>query len=115
MNMCVCVTKTDHTERGCACSCHARIRSEAAINAARTRRAKDARERIANVKRNGASMVEHFNKEVPVGSAVNLVLDDGSTIQTWTRSEAWQLGDGTPVVSVKGKSGGWSLARVYPR
>lgn len=50
-----------------------------------------------------------------VGTHVTLTLDDGSSIETRTRSAAWCLGDWTPVVLVEGKTGGWSLSRVAPR
>ena len=32
--------------------------------------------------------------------------------ETTTRSEAWELGDGTPVVLIKGQAGGVSLAHL---
>ena len=48
----------------------------------------------------------------PSGTAVVLTHDDGSELRTRTRSEPWKLGDGTPVVLVEGKSGGYLLTRV---
>lgn len=49
---------------------------------------------------------------VPVGAPVEVTKDDGSKAATKTRSSAWQLGDGTPVVMVDGISGGYLLTRV---
>ena len=51
----------------------------------------------------------------PVGTTVDVELDDGSVLQTTTRSVAWTLGDGTAVVMVEGIRGGYRLSRVTPR
>jgi hypothetical protein len=59
--------------------------------------------------------VEVWNRRVPRGAIVEIVEDGGEVFTTKTRSEAWQLGCGTPVVSVEGKSGGFLLSRVLPR
>ena len=56
-----------------------------------------------------------WNKAHPIGTPVLLLLDNGSMMETTLQSEAWQLGDGTPVVLVDGKSGGWKLSRIYFR
>lgn len=59
-------------------------------------------------------LVRLWNGCQPPGSDVYVTEDDGSTTFTQTRSKAWQLGDGTPVVKVVGKSGGYLLTRVKP-
>lgn len=48
----------------------------------------------------------------PVGTAVEVTKDDGGKVITKTRSIAWRLGDGAPVVMVDGISGGYLLTRV---
>lgn len=55
---------------------------------------------------------ELFNRFVKPGSAVELTNDLGERIATKTKSEAWLLGDGTPVVKVNGVSGGYLLSRI---
>lgn len=58
---------------------------------------------------------EEWNRQNPVGTKVRVTLQqaaDGSpqqTLDTVTRSECWALGDGTPVVLVVGKTGGYSV------
>ena len=47
-----------------------------------------------------------------VGIRVRVTLDSGALWFTRTRSEAWTLGHGQPVVMLEGKSGGYDLARV---
>ena len=59
--------------------------------------------------------VAMWNRTVRRGSLVGVTEDDGSVTQTETRSPAWRLGCGTPVVSVVGKDGGYLLTRVLPR
>ena len=46
---------------------------------------------------------------------VYLVEDDGSVTVTKTRSIAWDLGCGEPVVKVDGKRGGYLLSRITVR
>jgi hypothetical protein len=48
------------------------------------------------------------------GIGVLVKLDDGRLWHTKTRSEAWKLGDGQPMVMLDGKSGGYDLSRVKP-
>lgn len=48
----------------------------------------------------------------PIGWPVEVTKDDGSKVQSKTRSEPWMLGSGTPVVMVEGISGGYLLTRV---
>lgn len=58
--------------------------------------------------------VRMWNEKYPVGTRVSLRLDNGETLITHTRSEAWLLYHGQAVISVEGKSGGWALDRVSP-
>jgi hypothetical protein len=55
-----------------------------------------------------------WNARHKPGIDVVVALDDGTTWKTKTRSEAWELGHGQPVVMLEGKSGGYDLARVAP-
>lgn len=54
-----------------------------------------------------------WNQTTPIGTPVAVLEDDGSITDTKTRSEAWLLGDGSPVVKVEGKSDGYSLWLVF--
>lgn len=56
-----------------------------------------------------------WNNTYPVGQPIELREDDGSITYTQAISRAWTLADGTHVVSVEGKSGGYSLERIEPR
>jgi len=58
-----------------------------------------------------ALMVDSWNAHQRVGTAVRVLLDDGSFWKTKTRSEAWMVGL-MPVVRVEGIGGGYSLLRV---
>lgn len=58
--------------------------------------------------------IDQWNKKYPVGTAVELTNDDGKIENTKTRSEAWLLGSGHPVVSVVGRTGGYLLERIKP-
>lgn len=51
---------------------------------------------------------------LPSGSTVTVRLDNGNIVITTTRSEPWQLGHGTWVVSLEGRAGGYALDRVTP-
>ena len=55
-----------------------------------------------------------FNLLYDVGTEVILTDDFGKEHRTKTRSPAWDLGDGTPVVSVEGRTGGYALERIRP-
>lgn len=57
---------------------------------------------------------EQWNDQNKVGCGVLVKLDDGSLFHTKTRSEAWTLGGGHPVVMLEGKSGGYDLTRCTP-
>jgi hypothetical protein len=60
-------------------------------------------------------LCDRWNKLHPEGSAVTVTKDDGSKLETTTRSEAWVLGGHTAVIMVVGISGGYSLTRVTAR
>lgn len=62
-----------------------------------------------------------WNARFPVGTPVvyspTLDCPDKEKWGSLTRSEAWELGHGEPVVMIEGKSGGkalWALAVVMP-
>lgn len=55
-----------------------------------------------------------WNKQYPPGTEVILTNDFGLSEKTRTRSIAWDLGDGTPVVKVAGRTGGYFLQRIRP-
>jgi NTP pyrophosphatase (non-canonical NTP hydrolase) len=59
--------------------------------------------------------VTEWNERYPIGTPVTLRLDDGSTVDTTTRSEAWVLSSDRAVVKVEGRTGGYALERVQPR
>jgi hypothetical protein len=56
--------------------------------------------------------IQNWNELFPLKSPCLLRLDDGSEIETRVRSEAWALHDGTVVVKLEGKAGGWDIDRV---
>jgi hypothetical protein len=58
-----------------------------------------------------ASAME-WNQQHEVGEIVGVALDDGTTLVTRTRSVAWLLGDGSPVVLVNEITGAVPLERV---
>jgi hypothetical protein len=58
---------------------------------------------------------KEWNNTYPTCQPVYLTEDDGSLTATQTRSKAWELGCGTPVVSVDGKTGGYLLERIKAR
>lgn len=60
-------------------------------------------------------MKEQFNATYPVNSPIWYRRDNGSQYATFTRSEAWLLGDGTPVVKVEGIRGGVDVERITVR
>jgi hypothetical protein len=55
-----------------------------------------------------------WNEKYPIGTAVIVRRDNGDELHTTTRSEAWELGHGTPVIKVQGIAGGYRLDRVTP-
>jgi len=58
---------------------------------------------------------EQWNARYPIGTPVRVTSvqaghgQPAQTFDTVTRSECWALGHGTPVVLVKGKTGGYSV------
>lgn len=57
---------------------------------------------------------DEFNKWYKPGCPVIVRKDDGSELQTNTRSIAWKLGHGESVVKVEGIRGCYMLSRVRP-
>ena len=53
-----------------------------------------------------------FNTHYRIGTPVFYTDDFGKEITTNTASVAWNLGDGTAVVKLAGKSEGYDLGRV---
>lgn len=53
--------------------------------------------------------VDAWNLAHPVGTACRYEDGPGNWIPTKTRSEAWLLGHGVPVVKIQGKSGGYGI------
>ena len=56
--------------------------------------------------------VDAWNAAHPIGTPVVVTLDDGSEIETTTRSRAGLIADRIPVVAVAGKYGNFVLSRV---
>jgi len=58
--------------------------------------------------------VENWNQRYPVGTKVIYwpVAGGSEYEESETRSKAWALGDGHPVVLIKGRSGGVSLMHL---
>jgi hypothetical protein len=57
---------------------------------------------------------DEWNRLHKPGISVLVTLDGGKLWFTKTRSEAWNLGHGQPVVMLEGKTGGYDLSRVRP-
>jgi hypothetical protein len=68
---------------------------------------------MADRKRKAMTAAE-WNAQHKPGIGVLVRLDGGALKQTRTRSEAWELGHGQPVILLEGISGGYDLARVMP-
>ena len=51
-------------------------------------------------------------RDTPVSTRVGVTRDDGTEYETLTRSQVWELGDGTPVVLLEGRTGGIPVARL---
>ena len=62
----------------------------------------------------GNGLVEAWNSQYPSGTSVIVIQDDGSRVDSKTRSIAWVLGHGEAVVSYEGRSGGYLLSRIIP-
>ena len=56
--------------------------------------------------------IEAWNSHFPVGTPVELTDDEGNIHKTHTRSVAWVLSGGTPVIKVHGRSGSYRLDRI---
>ncbi|MCP4573262.1 MAG: hypothetical protein GY838_12985 [bacterium] len=61
-----------------------------------------------------------FNERYPIGTPVTYypvlpVMDDFPPVKSWTRTPAWELGHGAPVVSIEGKTGGMYLEHIELR
>lgn len=66
---------------------------------------------------NGTHTAETWNAAHPVGTRVRYwpvypPIDSVPPLDTTTRSEAWELGDGTVVVKISGRTGGVHLAHI---
>lgn len=59
-------------------------------------------------------MLKEFNERVSVGGEVIYTDDFGVEHKTRTRSKAWQLRSGEPVVLLERGAGGYFLERVKP-
>jgi hypothetical protein len=59
-----------------------------------------------------ARLVAEWNAACPVGTAVTVTRDNGTVEHTRTRSVAWQLPSGSPLVLLEGIAGGYLLTRV---
>lgn len=57
--------------------------------------------------------LERVNEQTPRSSVVILIDDSGDAHITFTRSEPWKLGDGTLVVKVNGRTGGYRADRCH--
>jgi hypothetical protein len=55
-----------------------------------------------------------WNTAYPIGTAVTVRKDDGSTVTTKTQSAAWVLGGHTAVINLEGITGAYLLSRVKP-
>ena len=55
---------------------------------------------------------DEFNEWYPIGHPVTVTLDDGSIKNSNTRSIAWNLGHGNPVIKIDGLKGGYDLSRI---
>jgi hypothetical protein len=67
------------------------------------------------MKNDPAQAVAMWNAEVPIGRHVTYRKDDGSIVETRTRSRAQVLGNHTPVVWLEEIVGCIALDRVAPK
>jgi len=65
-------------------------------------------------KKQAEELVSDWNEKYPPPAAVILTDDHGAKHRTCTRSAAWTLCNGTPVVKVAGHAGGYLLTRLVP-
>jgi hypothetical protein len=69
---------------------------------------------ISQVPEPNRMTADEWNAAHPVGAAVIVKRDNGRLEYRKTRSAAWNLGHGQPVVMLEGISGGYALERVLP-
>lgn len=62
--------------------------------------------------RRTADRVEDWQLALAPGDRVAVVMDQGEEREFTVRSEPWQLGHGTWVIGLEGRSGGYMLSRV---
>ena len=62
-----------------------------------------------------AEVVAEWNRDNPPGTPVWLTDDHGQRHETVTRSIAWVLPNGIPLVMVHGRTGGYLLERIEAR
>ncbi|MCY2966056.1 MAG: hypothetical protein NT069_20900 [Planctomycetota bacterium] len=60
----------------------------------------------------GSVEATEWNQRVPVGTPVKYSPAVGPAVEGVTRSEAWCLGHGKPVVLITGKTGGVALSHL---
>jgi hypothetical protein len=70
--------------------------------------------RLPNL-RHAQKKIDAFNAACPIGTLVTVMRDDGTEMDSKTRSEAQLLGGHTPVVWVENLSGCYLLDRVKPK
>lgn len=107
---CHCKIDSGYHERGCPVR---QSRSATEYKEAWAHTAGVLSEREIDIKELRAALLAAWT--YPSGTPVTVTLDDGSKWQTRTRSEAWALGSGAPVVLLEGKTGGYSLERCRLR
>ena len=69
------------------------------------------------VRKSGAELsrqIAAWNAHRPIGTEVQVMLDDDTIRTTKTRSEAWVMGGHSAVILLEGISGAYSLDRVKP-
>ena len=60
----------------------------------------------------GEAIAAEWNRHVPIGAACSVINNLGEIRRTRTRSHAWALAHGTPVVLIEGHRGGYALERI---
>lgn len=63
---------------------------------------------------NADRAAREWNDKYPLGTLVEVTLDDGRIEETVTDSAAWVLGGHTAVIKLVGHAGGYALNRVRP-
>lgn len=64
---------------------------------------------------NGALTAAQWNSQFSIGTRVRaypIIGDEDTAFNTKTRSEAWTLGDGSAVVLIEGRTGGYYLNAI---